>query len=87
MKKILILFGGNSTEHYVSCKSAYSILENIDKNLFDVTSVGLDLNNEWYIYNDDISYLKDGEWINKNVIKIDNIIKFLKQFDTVFSIL
>ena len=87
MKKILILFGGNSTEHYVSCKSAYSILENIDKNLFDVTCVGLDLNNEWYIYKDDISYLDDGEWINKNVIKIDNIIKFLKQFDTVFSII
>lgn len=87
MKKILILFGGNSTEHYVSCKSAYSILENIDKNLFDVTCVGLDLNNEWYIYKDNISYLNNGEWINKNVIKIDNIIKFLKQFDTVFSII
>lgn len=50
MKKILVLFGGNSTEHYVSCKSAKSILENIDKKLFNVTSVGLDLNNEWYIY-------------------------------------
>ena len=30
MKKVLILFGGNSFEHLVSCKSAKSILENID---------------------------------------------------------
>ena len=54
MKKVLILFGGNSTEHYISCKSAKSILENIDQKLFDVTSVGINLENEWYIYNDNL---------------------------------
>ena len=30
MKKVLILFGGNSFEHNVSCMSAKSILNNID---------------------------------------------------------
>ena len=87
MKKILVLFGGNSTEHYVSCKSAKSILENIDKKLFDVTSVGLDLNNEWYIYEDELEYLEEGDWIDKNVIKVENIISFLKQFDVVFPVI
>lgn len=87
MKKILVLFGGNSTEHYVSCKSAKSILENIDKKLFNVTSVGLDLNNEWYIYEDKLEYLEEGDWIDKNVIKVENIISFLKQFDVVFPVI
>ena len=87
MKKILIIFGGNSTEHYVSCKSAYSILENIDKKMFDVKSVGINLNNDWFIYEDNIEYLKTGDWIDKNVTKINNIIEFLKTFDVVFPII
>lgn len=87
MKKILILFGGNSTEHYISCKSAKCILENINRKIFDVTSVGINLDNDWYIYNDDINYLETGDWIDKNVSKIDNIIEFLKRFDVVFPII
>jgi len=87
MKKILILFGGNSSEHYISCKSAKSILENINRKLFDVTSVGLNLNNEWFIYDDELKYLETEDWIDKNVTKIENIIEFLKQFDVVFPVI
>lgn len=87
MKKILILFGGNSTEHYISCKSAKCILENIDRKNYDVTSVGINLDNEWYIYNDDIECLETGDWIEKNVSKIDNIIEFLQKFDVIFPII
>lgn len=84
MKKVLILFGGDSYEHDVSCKSAKSILESIDKTLFDVTSVGI--KKDWYIYNDKLEHL-DKEWINYNVKKIDNVIEFIKDFDVVFSII
>lgn len=87
MKKILIIFGGNSTEHYISCKSAKCILENIDKKNFDVTSVGINLDNEWYIYNDKIEFLETGDWIDKKVTKLNNIIEFLKGFDVVFPII
>lgn len=31
MKKVLILFGGKSYEHQISCLSAKTILENIDR--------------------------------------------------------
>ena len=34
MKKILILFGGASYEHQISCISAKTILENIDKSKY-----------------------------------------------------
>lgn len=36
MIKILLLFGGNSYEHDISCKSAKNIIENIDNNKFDL---------------------------------------------------
>lgn len=87
MKKILILFGGNSYEHLVSCKSVKTIMENIDMKKYDVTLVGITKSNTWYIYNDLLKYLDNELWYTKNVIKIDNIISFLKTFDKVFPII
>ena len=86
MKKILILFGGNSLEHAVSCKSAKTVLENIDYNLFDVTSVGIYEHN-WYIFNDSLELLLNNTWLNGNITKIDNIVEFLKGFDKVFPVI
>ena len=86
MKKILILFGGNSTEHYVSCKSAKSIVENIDTRLFSYELAGIGFDNEWYKFNDNLSYLENGNWINGKVFRIDNIVEYLRCFDVVFPI-
>ena len=86
MKKILILFGGNSFEHNISCKSAKTILENIDRKKFNVTSVGI-YKNDWYIFDDSLTYLSNNTWTKSNIKKIDNIVNFLKQFDKVFPII
>ena len=86
MKKVLLLFGGKSTEHYVSCKSAKSIIENIDTTLFDLEICGISLDGNFYKFNDNLDYLENGTWINSNIIKIDNIINYLKSFDVVFPI-
>lgn len=86
MKKILILFGGNSYEHNISCISAKTILENVDRTKFNVTSVGIYQNN-WYIFNDNIELLTQNKWLDGNIKKIDNIIEFLKTFDKVFPII
>jgi len=85
MKKILLLFGGNSSEHLVSCKSAKSILEHIDYKKYQVTPAGISRENEWFLYQDSIESIT--EWQNKRIQKIDSIIPFLKQFDLVFPIL
>ena len=85
MKKILILFGGNSYEHEISCKSAKTILTHIDKNKYQITSTVIDKDNIWYEYNDEIKYLEN--WKERNIIKINNIIDYLKQFDKVFPIM
>ncbi len=71
MKKLVLIYGGKSSEHDVSCKSAKEIMNNIDKNKFILSCVYVTQSNEW-IYQDN---------------KIDNIIEFLKQFDVVFNII
>lgn len=86
MKKILILFGGNSHEHVISCKSAKTILTHIDKSLYNITAVGIDHQNNWYLYLDNINLI-DESWQNRNIEKITNIIEFLKQFDKIFPII
>lgn len=87
LKKVLIIFGGNSYEHYVSCKSAKSIVENIDQKLFDYELVGIHFDNKWYQFHDDLSYLENGHWKDTDVTSIDNIIEYIQKFDVVFPII
>jgi len=86
MKKILVLFGGNSFEHNISVRSVKTILDNIDRRKYEVTTVGIDMNGNWLLYNDEINRL-DENWTKKNVKKIDNIVNFLKGFDKVFPMI
>ena len=87
MKKVLLLFGGNSEEHFVSCKSAKAILENIDISKFTITSVGISKDNNWYVFDDKLEFLEDGSWLKYSLEnKIENIIEFIKSFDIIFPI-
>lgn len=85
LKKVVVLFGGNSFEHEVSINSAKSILKNIDKSKYEAISVGINKDNTWYLYNDDIEKLDN--WLNNKIKKIDNIPKFLSSIDVVFNII
>lgn len=71
MKKILLIYGGNSSEHEVSCNSAKFITDNIDTNKYILDSVLITHNNEWVYKNQ----------------KILNIIDFIKKYDVVFPII
>jgi D-alanine-D-alanine ligase len=86
IKKVLIIFGGNSSEHIISCKSAKSIALNIDKALFNYKLVGIDFSNTWYQYEDDINYI-DYHWTYRKIKKVGNIIDYLKEFDVIFPII
>lgn len=86
MKKVLIIFGGNSSEHYISCKSAKSIVSNIDKRLFSFELVGIGFDCNWYKFNDDLDYLSNGNWLDGKVFLIDNVIEYLRKFDVVFPV-
>ena len=87
IKKVLILFGGNSSEHYISCKSCASVIKNINRDRYDYEVVGISKENRWYKFNDDISYLLNENWVLANVLEVDNIINYIKKFDVVFPIM
>lgn len=60
--KVAVLFGGQSGEHEVSRVSATSIINNIDRDKYDVYMVGITKKGEWYLYNGDIEKIATGEW-------------------------
>ncbi|NLU31002.1 MAG: D-alanine--D-alanine ligase [Clostridiaceae bacterium] len=60
--RVVVLFGGQSSEHEVSRISAKSVLENMDPNRYDVRMIGITKNGEWLRYDGDIRCLPTGEW-------------------------
>ncbi len=67
MKKwnVCILFGGISPEHEVSLRSAESVLNNIDKNAYEVIPVGITKEGQWIYYGGtDYSTLPAKTWID-----------------------
>lgn len=84
MKKVLLLCGGNSPEHNVSLISAKSILKNINKNLFEVTTCIIDFDNSWYEFLGEADLIQ--KWYKYNSRQVTNIVDYLRSFDVVFPI-
>ena len=68
-----IIFGGMSKEHEISIKSATSIINNLNKEKYNIFKVFIDKNGSWYDK-------------NKN-IEIENVAEYLKKLDVVFPVL
>ena len=67
MKKlsVCILFGGMSPEHEVSLRSAESVLNNIDKEKYNIFPVGIAMDGDWILFGGkDYSMLPKGTWKN-----------------------
>ena len=45
--RVVVLFGGRSAEHEVSCTSAVSVLGALDRDRFDIMAVGVTRDGEW----------------------------------------
>lgn len=67
MKKVnvAVLFGGMSTEHEISCKSAAFVINNIDREKFNVLLFGISKKGIWYKYNGKIENIVNGTWIEE----------------------
>lgn len=61
-KRVAVIFGGQSTEHEVSLVSATTVLNNIDREKWDVLSIGITKQGEWLLYEGDINKISTGEW-------------------------
>lgn len=85
IKKILILFGGNSFEHEISCNSVNYIIKNISNKDYIYELVGIDYDNSWYKIDSDKEITK--KWIKGKKIIITNIFDYLNKFDIVLPII
>ena len=45
--QVLVLYGGKSTEHEISCRSAAFVLKNLDSKKYDVRAIGIDKTGQW----------------------------------------
>ena len=68
-KNVLVLFGGESSEHEISLISSYNVLSSIDKDVYNIYMIGITKDGKWYYYNGDYESIKDGSWENKDVKK------------------
>jgi len=89
MLKLGVIFGGMSTEHDVSIASGTSVIQNLDKQKYEVYPIYIDQNGIWYEYTkkvDEIKRLAVGEQLTE-ISPIANVIEYLKQIDIAFPVL
>ena len=85
-KKLGVIFGGMSTENEVSVVSANSILNNLDRNKYEIFPVYIDKQGNWWKYIEDGKERQFGEKI-ENKKRIENLIEYLKRLDIIFPVL
>ncbi|MCL2543972.1 MAG: D-alanine--D-alanine ligase [Nocardioidaceae bacterium] len=51
--RVALVFGGRSTEHAISCVTAGSVLEAIDRDKYDVVPIGIAADGRWVLEADD----------------------------------
>lgn len=61
-KKIGIIFGGCSPEYEVSLESAYSIINNMNKEKYDCILIGITKDGDWFKFDGDIEDIKNNTW-------------------------
>ena len=57
-----VIFGGVSSEHKVSLKSATAVIKNIPKELYDVHMIGITRQGKWFLFSGDVDDIVDSKW-------------------------
>lgn len=63
-KNLCVIFGGESPEHDISQKSVTSVLNNLDKEKYNIYTIGITRDGKWYLYTGDWAKIEPGEWEN-----------------------
>lgn len=100
--RVAVIFGGVSSEHDISLKSAVNVIENIPADKYDVVCVGITRKGRWLYYPGEVRFIATGEWernndctsavlspdpIHKGLITIENGVATVRKIDVVFPIL
>ncbi len=86
MKKLMIICGGQSTEHSISRMSCTSVLKNLHRERYVLTLVGIDRDGQWYLLDDTQEDLSLDSWLD-NGQEITDIYDLLKKQDVIFPVL
>ncbi len=62
-KNVVVLFGGRSSEHEVSCVSATTVISNMDREAYEIYAVGITKEGRWLLV-DSTEEIADGSWVN-----------------------
>ena len=62
-KTVAVLFGGQSSEHEVSCISATTIISNINTEKYEVRMIGITKDGRW-LKVEKVEDISSGEWKN-----------------------
>ena len=69
-QKLMVVCGGQSSEHIVSRMSCTSVMNNLNKEHYDVTLVGIDQDGSWYLLDQGQADLAQDTWLeNSQVIQ------------------
>ena len=63
MRKLAIIFGGQSSEHEISVISATNISKQVDTDKYELILIGITKEGKW-LKVENISSMEDGSWIN-----------------------
>ena len=98
-KNAVVLFGGQSSEHVVSCMSVINVINHINREIYDLLLIGITEEGHW-IKTDSVEAIQDGSWKNgsvsallspdatmKSVILLDGEKTELVKADVVFPVL
>lgn len=62
-KNVLVLFGGRSSEHEVSCVSVTTVVSNMNSEEYEIYMVGITKEGRWLLA-DSVDVIRDGSWVN-----------------------
>ncbi|MCI8504655.1 MAG: D-alanine--D-alanine ligase [Lachnospiraceae bacterium] len=63
---VAVFFGGQSSEHEISCLSAVNVIENINRDKYDLLLVGITKEGKWLLTKS-VDEIRSGEWKNSLV--------------------
>lgn len=89
MMKLLVVFGGQSSEHEISCISAGNVLDNIDTGNYKVTKAGIDKSGEWFEFKGSNKSVKSNSWLDEteNLVHVKDVMGLIKTHDVAFPVL
>lgn len=87
--KLAVIFGGISTEHEVSVVSGTSVIQNLNKEKYEILPIFIAKDGTWYSYTkpiDEIKVVPIGTKLQE-LKPIDNIVEYLQQVEVAFPVL